>query len=133
MDEKLFLEIKKYLQPKTIFLFRGELGAGKTTLIREILERLGFQLVTSPTFALHQNFKNNLYDIDHLDLYRLQSQEEIETSGLWDLFQDANKIIFVEWPERVAASDWPLDWNKVAIEITKTDDHRRDIKLHLDD
>ena len=132
MQESLFLQIKKHLKPKTIFLFQGGLGAGKTTLIREILEQLGFHLVASPTFALHQNFKNQFYDIDHLDLYRLENDAEIETSGLWDLFQDQNKIIFVEWPQRVPKNHWPLDWQKVWVEMSGAD-HNYAATLRLED
>ena len=116
--------MKAYLKPRTLILFDGELGAGKTTLIRELLKSCGYDHSTSPTYALHHHYpvklNNESISVEHLDLFRLENQEQIESSGLWDLFQtQSQSLILVEWADRIPADQWPLDWTRYRIQITK--------------
>lgn len=81
---------------------RGELGAGKTTFARALLQALGVgERVKSPTYSLIESYRVGELDVHHLDLYRLADPSELEWLGLGDLWgRDA--LVLIEWPERGA-------------------------------
>ena len=90
------------LSPPRVALLRGDLGAGKTTLVKGIAE--GFEAaraedVTSPTFTLIHEYHGPLVTLYHIDLYRIDSQRELETLGLDDLIAP-NSILLIEWEEK---------------------------------
>ena len=84
-----------------IFVFYGNLGAGKTTLIKTLCQQLGYKGdVTSPTFSLVNHYKTLEIDIYHMDLYRLKDEEEALEIGIEEyLYSDA--YCFIEWPQVV--------------------------------
>ena len=78
----------------------GELGAGKTTLVRAICAGYGAEGdVTSPTFNLVHRYESPRAPVYHLDLYRLRSPAELTNIG-WDDIVDADALVLIEWPER---------------------------------
>ena len=91
------------LEPGAIVVVSGELGAGKTTLIRGACRALGVEEpVTSPTFTIGHRYRGDGVAVSHLDLYRLQGLED-EDPGLLDDYLDADAIAFVECPEAAVA------------------------------
>lgn len=102
---------------KNILLMKGPMAAGKTTLVRFLVEALGGQGVQSPTFALHQRYQLPQFDIEHLDLYRMNSPLELDGLGFWDFFEVTAGIIIIEWPEKMDLSHLPGDWNLFELQI----------------
>lgn len=96
MGQKLAACIKA---PMTIY-FKGELGAGKTTLVRGILRGFGYQGATkSPTYTLVEPYELVDVTIYHFDLYRLADPEELEFIGIRE-YQQADSIMLIEWPDK---------------------------------
>lgn len=108
-------------QNPILILISGPMGAGKTEFVKKISEHMGFQQVSSPTFAIHQNYRSSHHQMEHVDLYRLESEDEVESSGFWDLFSEAEGMIVVEWPERVALEHFPMNWPLIHIKIDLTE------------
>lgn len=87
---------------RLIIFLNGELGAGKTFFVRAVVKSLGYPgLVKSPTYTLMETYQLASHSIYHLDLYRLQSANEIFEMGLFDEFDHA-AIWLIEWPERAS-------------------------------
>ncbi|RLA10467.1 MAG: tRNA (adenosine(37)-N6)-threonylcarbamoyltransferase complex ATPase subunit type 1 TsaE [Gammaproteobacteria bacterium] len=79
----------------------GDLGTGKTTLVRGLLRGLGYSgRVRSPTFTLMETYETTSQSLCHLDLYRLSDMEELEMLGIRD-YLDGNWTVWLEWPQRV--------------------------------
>ncbi len=90
------------LTPPKLVLLRGDLGAGKTTLVKGIAE--GFDAaseedVTSPTFTLVHEYRAPSVNLYHIDLYRVDTEHELETLGLDDLVAE-NSVLLIEWGEK---------------------------------
>jgi len=91
-------ELSAILTAPCMLILRGDLGAGKTTLVKGIAAGLGVAEesdVTSPTFTLVHEYGGALY---HLDLYRIEKERELDALGLDEMMQDA--IVLVEWGEK---------------------------------
>jgi len=90
------------MSPPLIVLLHGDLGAGKTTLVKGIAEGFGAaraEDVTSPTFTLVHEYRGPHITLYHIDLYRIDTQRELETLGLDDLLAP-NSILLIEWAEK---------------------------------
>ena len=93
-------EIASILVPGDVVYLRGELGTGKTTFARAIIQQRGSaDSVTSPTFTLIETYHLGDVSVAHLDLYRIESDAEMEGIGLRD-YLDGDWICLIEWPDR---------------------------------
>jgi len=124
-------KLVEYLRPPKLVLLRGELGAGKTTLVKGIAE--GFQAaeqedVTSPTFTLIHEFRGPGVNVYHIDLYRVDTPRELMTLGIDDLFDD-DAVLLVEWGDKFERFRRDRD---VEIAIERTGDTDRRILLTTD-
>ena len=104
IDEEATLTLAKrlalLLEPGMVVYLHGNLGSGKTTLVRGVLNSLGHRgNVKSPTYTLVEPYHINGLDLRHFDLYRMHDDEEWEAAGFRDEF-DGHNIFFIEWPEK---------------------------------
>ena len=103
-----------------VFYLSGNLGAGKTTLVREILKELGWNSpVKSPTFSILEEYKIRDLEIYHADLYRLTSLNDFEMLGLEPNFSQKG-VLFIEWPEILNGFDNVVEI-KISIQIDNKD------------
>ena len=94
--KKLAIEIAKKIKPGTTVALYGDLGSGKTTFTRYFVQALGIEnRVQSPTFVVARKYG----DINHVDLYRLTTEEEAVDIGIEEMLEDIDKITIIEWPE----------------------------------
>lgn len=109
-----------------IILFSGEMGAGKTTLIKEIVKQLGSNdRVTSPTFSLVNEYESTSGPIYHFDLHRLENEEEAFDMGFEEyVFSAAWKLI--EWPQKIQHL---LPEKKTSVLLQTTKDNKRKLLL----
>ena len=111
-----------------ILLFYGQMGVGKTTLIKEICRQLGvLDNISSPTFSLVNEYQTSTQEIIyHFDFYRIDDEEEALDMGIEDYFESENWCL-IEWPENIE-NLLPLD--AVEIHLTLLDDGQRNIQLN---
>jgi len=111
--------------PDKVLLFYGEMGVGKTTLIKEIIKLLEVDdLVTSPTFSLVNEYQSSKgTTIYHFDFYRIENEEEVLDIGIEDYFYN-NSWCLIEWPEKVKNL---LPLNAVEIHLSINEDESRTI------
>jgi tRNA threonylcarbamoyladenosine biosynthesis protein TsaE len=101
--ESLGAELAAELRDGDVVLVRGELGAGKTTLVRGAARALGVtDPITSPTFSIGHRYRAPDTIVSHLDLYRLEGLEQ-EDPALLDDYLGTGRITFVEWPKEDAS------------------------------
>jgi tRNA threonylcarbamoyladenosine biosynthesis protein TsaE len=110
--ERFGTELWKQLPSKCLIFLHGDLGAGKTTLVRGYLRAAGYTgAVKSPTYTLVEEYTINGLKILHFDLYRLTEPEELEWIGIRDYF-DQDCLCFIEWPDRgkglLPEPDWVI-------------------------
>jgi len=112
----------------TVWCFEGEMGAGKTTFIKEVCKVLGVsELVSSPTFSLVNEYHGiGNQPIYHFDLYRLNNLDEARDIGLVDYYY-SGKFCLVEWPQQ-AAELLPDSYLKIGIDIVDADTRRISFK-----
>lgn len=105
-------EILRQLGRRHIILLSGELGTGKTITVQAIAEELGVtEDVNSPTYVLMKIYPLQNADFDrlvHVDLYRIEYNQDTDELGLTDYLNDERSLVVVEWPERILGN-WPSD------------------------
>lgn len=114
------------LQGGEVIAYRGGLGLGKTCFTRGLARGLGFTgNVTSPTFALVQEYIGGRWPLYHFDLYRISTIEDLDTTGFFE-YLDTGGVLAVEWSENFTAV---LPENTVTVSFERLDDTRRKITV----
>ena len=120
------------LAPGSIVTLEGELGAGKTTLAQAICRGVGIREdVTSPTFALVNEYQGGETTVFHLDLYRISGPGDLTNVG-WDDIVNSGGIVIIEWPERAGAR-LPDESIRIRLEHLPADESRRRLMLRSGD
>tara|TARA_A200000159_G_C7238919_1_gene303645 strand:- start:192 stop:611 length:420 start_codon:yes stop_codon:yes gene_type:complete len=118
--------IKDLINNYTIFLFEGDMGSGKTTLIKQVVKDIGIsENVKSPTFSLVNEYIENDLIIFHFDLYRINKENELDSIGFYE-YLNSGKLCFIEWPD-IAIQNIYKDY--VLIKISITSDSEREIEI----
>lgn len=121
--------LTELLAPPKLVLLRGDLGAGKTTLVKGIaaaFEAAQEDDVTSPTFTLVHEYRGPRANLYHIDLYRIDTPRELETLGLDDLRADSNSILLIEWGEKFPRLQRERD---VEISLERNGENGRRIRI----
>ena len=109
-----------------VFLFEGEMGAGKTTFIKSICDELGVDdAASSPTYSIVNEYNSPVGKVFHFDFFRIKSEIEAYDLGFEEYAYSGN-YCFIEWPERIKGL-WPESYIKVIME--QTNDNLRTIQL----
>lgn len=114
---------------KQVIGLSGPMGAGKTEFTKCLLKSLNGEAASSPTFALHNRYEMGQRAVDHFDLYRLKNDEDLESSGFWDCFDQTQGLIVIEWADRIDLKYYPSGWDYMFIDIKVLDNDKRCLKL----
>jgi len=126
--ERLGASLAAVLRPGDVVLLRGELGSGKTTLVRSVVAGLGMDAsqVSSPTYAIANEYESEgAPTVVHVDAYRLSGSDELDSIG-WEQIIGSDTIVFIEWPERIEEA---LPEGCAQIRITQQGQTSRRIEL----
>ena len=98
---KNFASLIKGFKNSLLLNLIGNLGAGKTTFVRGLIQELGFdEFVKSPTFTIVESYESDNLKVFHFDLYRIEDDKELQAIGVEDYLTEENAITLVEWPEK---------------------------------
>ncbi len=106
------------LTRRQVLLLNGPMGAGKTQFTKYLVSILGGDETVSPSFAIHNQYTTKAGLVDHVDLFRLENDDELESTGFWDLFSSPMGCIVIEWAERLHSDLLPRTWS--CLELTFT-------------
>lgn len=117
-------EIAKQLSPGSVLALYGEMGAGKTALVRALVKHLCpecLPLVHSPTFAIVNEYKGNEISIYHFDFYRITDEDDLYSTGYFELL-GTDAVLITEWSENVEGA---IPQDAIRIRIDKTSETGR--------
>lgn len=118
------------VRPGQPVAFYGDLGSGKTTLIKFLAAELGVkEIVTSPTFVIEKRYRTGKgFALVHIDCYRLSDEKEAVNLGLADILSDENSLIVIEWAERIEKL---LPKNTLKIHLKYLSENEREIDINF--
>lgn len=124
--EKIAEELANSLSGGEVIAFCGELGMGKTCFVRGLARGLGYNgNVSSPTFALINEYIGGRLNLYHSDMYRVNGWEDLYSTGYFD-YINAGGVVAVEWSENITAA---LSDNTISVSIEQIDDNTRKISI----
>lgn len=128
------ISIEMRRNQRFLLLLDGPMGSGKTQLTKVLVEAMTAQaamgsldrarpVAVSPTFAIHNTYViSPELEIEHLDLFRIDSEDDLESTGFWDLFLKTRALVVVEWAEKLStlglASHLPRTWPSLRVILT---------------
>lgn len=116
--EQLAAQFARELKPNDIIAFRGSMGMGKTAFTRGLVSGLGLEsTVSSPTFALVNEYDTPKMIVYHFDMYRITSWNDLYSTGFFD-YLDTGALMVIEWSENIEGA---LPENTIYVEISKGD------------
>ncbi len=122
--------IAAVVKPGQFISLQGDLGSGKTTFTKGFAKGLGIQRhITSPTFLIIKSYdvpREDITKLYHLDLYRLNSEQDIEGIGISEILKDSHAVIIVEWADRMGSL---LPKERIEVDFEYIDDNRRQITI----
>lgn len=124
--EQIAQDFAKTLKGGEIIAFRGDLGMGKTCFVRGLAKGLGSDdSVTSPTFALMNEYPSGRLPLYHFDMYRISGWEDLYSTGYFD-YAESGGVLAVEWSENIEAA---LNENTIFVTFTRTGENSRTITI----
>lgn len=128
--EKIAEIFSNSLVGSEVIAFIGDLGMGKTCFTRGIAKGLGYEgYVTSPTFALINEYIGGRLDMYHFDMYRISSWDELYSSGFFE-YIESNGVVVIEWSENIENA---IPKSTIHIEIENLGENKRKIKIYNKD
>ena len=133
--KKVAEELATEISGPTVITLSGDLGAGKTTFVQGFAKALGLERkILSPTFIIVREYElgiknqeSRIKDFYHIDLYRLESESQIESIGLLDILKRDDSIVLIEWPEKMGNL---LPNNRIDIQFEYIDENERNIIIN---
>lgn len=120
-------DFAKSLKSGAVIAYLGDLGAGKTAFTAGIVKGLGIECnVSSPTFAICNEYRGNGKTLYHFDMYRVDGWSDLYSTGFFD-YLDTGAYICAEWSENIFGA---LPDDSIIVEINKLPDHEREIKIY---
>ena len=125
---KIGKEFAQTLKGGLVVLLDGDLGAGKTHFSKGVGLGLGVKdVITSPTFTIHNLYNGERLVLNHFDFYRIEEEEEAQQLGLDEIFYDQNAISIVEWWQNIKGL---LPTKTINVTIRKTGENQREITIN---
>lgn len=126
--EQIAASFAQKLLPGDIIAFSGGLGAGKTAFVRGLAEGLGSpDAVSSPTFALINEYHGGKYLLYHFDLYRLHGFDDLYSIGFFDLLEEENAVFAIEWSEN--AREFLPEERVIEVKMESVSENERKITI----
>lgn len=110
-------QLIEILPGRCVIALNGPMAIGKTQLVRFLVQEMGGAEVSSPTFALQNQYDTQSKLIYHFDLHRIESTEELEGAGLWECFS-SDAWVILEWAEKLHLEDLPKEWPLLLVEYS---------------
>lgn len=127
--QKLGKDFAKILEKGDVVALYGDLGSGKTTFVQGLAKGLGIkQRIISPTFVIVRSYKSEVISFYHIDLYRAESERDIEGLGIEEIINNKNNIVVIEWAEKLRNY---LPKKRIDINFSYKDENKRNINFSL--
>ena len=124
--QQVGFDFAKTLKGGEVLALYGDLGAGKTTFMQGLAKGLGItRTIISPTFIIMRTYQVGTRNVYHVDLYRIEGERDVDGLGLFELFNQQENIVAIEWPDKIENL---LPEKRINIYFTYLGDEKREIR-----